>query len=193
MKLILHRGLRIVRENSVMSIVFPLSKGVWVEFDTCFIRGEWMLCHDHGSRASESMEGLVALLLSRASLCKGIILLDVKWDEVANSGDDIVRAMTVLSELLAPLRDHLWIQLSDPRYMRFFASYEKRGYIVRDIINIDKSARFLTVDLSTFLLEDVRALRRSGKDLIGFTCPDPSLFPRYHHFEPLLMALVYDP
>jgi hypothetical protein len=197
MKLILHRGLRIVRENSIMSIVFPLSRGVWVEFDTCYIRGEWRLCHDHGScmESSERLTDLVDLLLRRRSLCKGVILLDVKWDEVANRNDNIEDIMMGLSDLLAPLRDSLslWIQVSDPRYMRFFDAYEKRGYIVRDTDDIDPSAHFLTIDLTAFTLEDVRAFHQSKKVLIGFTCASPKVFHRYRHFAPFLTALVYDP
>lgn len=193
--IILHRGCLFLRENSFMAVVYPLSRGYWVEFDVLYADNKWRMSHDWQSLSvvSDDLEQFVRVLNDNPKLYRGCLLVDIKWDQTRNRHDKMDDAIKRLCAILEPLHKYpIWIQSSNNTILSYFQRWT-RGYLCEDPhTHIPQTYDFITIDLLMFSPDDVERLTHRWKYIIGFTCTDRSALCYYTHKFPMINGLVCD-
>jgi hypothetical protein len=178
-----------------MAVVYPLSRGYWVEFDVLYVDNKWRMSHDWHSLSvvSDDLEEFVKVLVDNPKLYRGCLLVDIKWDKTKNRNDRVDDAIKKLRSILESLQQHpIWIQSSDNHILSYFSGWT-RGYLCSDPhTHIPQTYDFITIDLLMFSPDDVDQLTKRWKYIIGFTCIDKSALSYYTHKFPMINGLVYD-
>lgn len=202
MTIISHKGFLEYGENSVMGIISALHRQGKVEFDIFFLGKQWVLAHDLNAIHSrtESLRSLFKTL-KQSPIQKGMLVVDIKWDNHFNKKHNFKKALELLSMQIPKefiSRFDWYYQVSYPILSSFLICSDlkgKKGLILEDFSHqIHNDIDYLMVDVRFFCQHDLKNLKNMfpKKILIGFTCPSASLLPMYKSFFPDLSFLVVD-